>query len=181
MTNAAKLRLPLVGWDGKDMSVVRDLAEVLNADEVTLDALAALCVDDDAGVVTGSTWLVHHLLQGERGRHLSSTASATLLQALATLPWQGQLHVLQSFDRVVVDASLQDDVLQDVWTMCDADNKLVRAWALFALHQLATQFADLRDMATGRLQAAFATETGAVKVRARKALEAGFADGETQT
>ncbi|MHA7775755.1 hypothetical protein [Roseibium sp. M-1] len=164
------LREVLSGWDGRDTGVLEQLFESECSSPVFLDQLVALSALPDCQ--RSATWLLKHHFDG-KGQTLSETQTRDHLAHLAQVTdWQARLHVLQYLEHLALPQDAEIVLSAFVDDAIASKNKLVRAWAYYALALLACRYPERKHQALTVLRQAGEMETaGSVKVRLRKALE----------
>lgn len=167
------LETDLLAWDMKSVPRIKSIYRRhgknngFDAEVVRLTGLATF--------ERGATWLLkHHLI--DRGETIRPEILQDIYASLTGLNhWEAKLHFLQCLTILPIPQSETRRVERFLDTCLGDDAKFVRAWAYSGLHRLAVQFPEYRPKVMSALQAALLEETSAaVKVRVRKAIEAGF-------
>ncbi|MCP4379831.1 MAG: hypothetical protein GY798_00110 [Hyphomicrobiales bacterium] len=167
------LKTDIAGWDEKPSDDIRRIYQRYSRRPSFGSNVVALL--SDPLLQSGATWLLkHHLATG-----WSDISSADITAIYESLPaiegWQARLHVLQSIRYLPIPESHASVVERFAQNAVFDTVKFVRAWGYDAWHQLAVQHPDYRQHVAHMLADALASETAAsVKVRIRKALDAGF-------
>ncbi len=159
----------ILDWDGKRTAPLAQAFATFGNGPEFVAALLELS-EADADLQKGATWLLKHHL--ENGGTLSAEQRQALLRLLPhLLHWETRLHLLQ----LLPDLKLQGEEVAAAETFVRRNlndpNTFVRAWALYGLAVLVLHDPSLKEEAVRLNQHVFETEKGAVKVRARKALE----------
>lgn len=169
----SNLETDLSSWDLKSVAPLEAIYRKYGGHEDFVTEIVRL--SGVAPCQRAATWLLkHHVVDCMVAM---PTAELTHLYAqLAALDhWEAKLHVLQCLFVSPIPKSDVERVDEFLKTCLGAEAKFVRAWAYSALHRLAQQFPAYRATAAATLKNAQETETSAaVKVRIRKAIEAGF-------
>lgn len=162
----------LAAWDGKAVAPIEKTYAQHQSDETFLADVVRLSADEACG--RGATWLLKRHL--EAGGALTAPLTRKLFATLDALAhWEARLHVLQSLPFLTIAARDAGKVAAFVRTCLEDEATFVRAWAYTGLHHLAVQHAAYRDEAAAALEAALkAGQPPSVKVRIRRALDAGF-------
>jgi hypothetical protein len=168
----AGLSEDIAAWDGKALEPIEGIYTRYQATPRFLAKVIALFGDADCD--RGATWLVKRHL--ENGHAVSAALTRKIVAQLgALIHWEAKLHVLQVLPSLPVAVGDAEDVARWVRGCLTDDATFVRAWAYNGLHVLAVQHPAYQTEARTTLEAALREgQPPSVKVRIRKALEAGF-------
>lgn len=171
--SSTDLETDLHSWDMKSSDRIHEIYRRHSEDTGFL--AESIRLTGSAVHQRGATWLLkHHVVDG--AATIPPKDVADLCAVLPTLDhWEAKLHVLQCLSVLPVSESEAGRVHHFLELCLGEEAKFVRAWAYSALHHLAVRFPDYRAGTTAALEAALRQETSAaVKVRIRKAIDAGF-------
>ncbi|KKJ76842.1 hypothetical protein WH95_10410 [Kiloniella litopenaei] len=158
------LQNSLATWDTKSAEDIRKIyAQYVNAPNFEQDLVASLQIKD---LQQGATWLLkHHLCQKGLA---TSIYSDTLFNNLDLFDeWESWLHILQSFEHLIIDISHKKSVEQFVRNSLKSDNKLIRAWGYHGFYYLSQQFPEYQTEVKSLMQKALLSEAASVKARIR--------------
>ncbi|MBW4708018.1 hypothetical protein KX928_09485 [Roseobacter sp. YSTF-M11] len=166
--SSSDLAMALEPWDQTSATDIADIYQRYQHQEDFLPALIRCSRREECE--RGATWLIkHHCEKG--GASFSDDDRHAFYRGVGRLVhWEAKLHVLQTMPAIAVPRTLRSDVKAFVLKSLADSNKLVIAWAYFALALLADQFPEYREEALGVLAlAAPDYPSGAIAVRIRKA------------
>ena len=161
----------LLGYDGKRVAPFRAVAEaVRDAPESAIDRLVDLAASDEMELQVGATWVLKHL--AERGTPPSGPSAAKLLGLLdRQVAPDALLHILQTLPHMHIEAGCQAALRGALLTLIESKRVFVRAWAFNGLGVLAAHDPTLRSEVKRLFDRAALTESAAVKVRIRHAVD----------
>ena len=164
------LKADILAWDGKSAADIGSVYDTHATSRAFTDRLIGFM--PDRTLQTGATWLLkRHLEQG--GTLAEPQADAFYGACPALEEWGACLHVLQCTPRVAVPVSKARRVAAFLDRCLTNRRPMVRAWAYWGYHELASLHARYTADAEALLLDAAASETaGSVKARVRKALAA---------
>ena len=88
-------------YDGKSPTILSEIAARHGGKRSFLDAVIALCADNDGTVANGATWIVKHHL--DEGGALTRKRTEALVAACPSVTdWMAQLHICQSISRLAL-------------------------------------------------------------------------------
>lgn len=167
------LEADIAAWDFKSSD---DIGRIYRRYSVrpSLGAQLAVLISEHT-LERGASWLLkHHLETG--WPDITPTDIATIYDLLPDLEhWEARLHFLQCIPHLPIPGSHVKPLEQFLRDAVSDKVKFVRAWGYNGWHQLGIQYPGYRPQVIELLETARASETApSVKVRVRKALEAGF-------
>lgn len=163
----------ILDWDGKSKTQIQKVFEDHCQEADFSRDLISLLAEPNTQV--GSSWLLKHGLENDQFQ-LTGRQISNVYQKLGKLEgWGAKLHILQCFGYLPPPAS-QKQRIHDFLDEClSDDNKFVRAWTYSGFFELARYHPVYREEVSRILQNGMESESAAsVKVRIRKAIEAGF-------
>lgn len=167
-----ELRDRCEGWDGKDVALLHEVYDLCVDGRGFVASLVKAPAESDR-VQVAWTWLLKRWL--EEGGRLTVKQAETLFDGLAQLvPWEAQLHVLQSLHRIDLPDRSREPLEAFVRRALDSEVKFVRAWAFSGLHALAGAFEELRPEAERLMDAARDEGPASVRARIRQLRERGW-------
>ena len=159
----AELKAQLEQFDGVHVDALAAMAEQLEPDAATLDALCQLAQSEESRLQVGATWLLKHY--AENGAKLSNASSVQLIEALAhETHWEARLHFLQMLPRMTIAPERTDRLWSLLLLQAEDGNKFIRAWAFGGLAMIADAHETYRPNAIKRLRQA---QDEAASIRAR--------------
>ena len=163
----------LLAWDGKSKPAIAQVFVRHVKEEDFLTDILSLLVEPKLQV--GASWLLKHGLDN-RSFNLSQKQATAVYRCVQRLEqWEAKLHVLQCMPCLTISPSQVKRVKKFCDECLEDKNKFVRAWAYSGLYELAETHPRFQEEVGAKLLEGMETETaGSIKVRIRRALEAGF-------
>ena len=159
----ARLKAQLEQVDGAHVAALTTIAEQLEADAATLNALCQLALSEERKLQVGATWLLKHY--ADSGVKLEANSSAQLMKLLARdAHWEARLHILQMLPGLTIAPEQRGELWSLLLTQAKDRRKFIRAWALGGLATVANERESCRPEAITRLRGA---QDEAASVRAR--------------
>jgi hypothetical protein len=163
----------IAAWDAKAVEPIEATYARYHAQKDFVSDLIALFSDETCA--RGATWLLKHCLESGGAGVSAAQSKRVVAQLGALIHWEARLHVLQCLSALTIAPGDAEKVARFIRDGLSDDAKFVRAWSYNGLRELAMQHPAYQKEAHRTLEAAMETEKAAsVKVRIRKALEAGF-------
>ncbi|WP_377192932.1 hypothetical protein [Ruegeria meonggei] len=141
MATVDDLRNELTGYDGRDPSVLSEIAARHEDQPWFLSSLADLVPDEEAVVSEGATWIIKAMV--EKGHDFLPQDVERLVVGLDEVTaWQAQLHICQSLVHMSVPQKVEPILKQWLNSLLDAPRPFVRAWAVDAMCRLCDKHSD---------------------------------------
>ncbi|SLN76565.1 hypothetical protein RUM8411_04432 [Ruegeria meonggei] len=141
MATVDDLRNELTDYDGRDPSVLSEIAARHEDQPWFLSSLADLAPDEEAVVSEGATWIIKAMV--EKGHDFMPQDVERLVVGLDEVTaWQAQLHICQSLVHMSVPQEVEPILKQWLNPLLDAPRPFVRAWATDALCRLCDKHSD---------------------------------------
>lgn len=162
----------ILGWDGKSKDDIQQVFQEHFEETEFCKELVALLVEPRAQV--GASWLLKHGLENKTLQVASRQVTGVYQKVDKLEHWEAKLHILQCFSYLPVPKSQAERVVTFLRACLDDENKFVRAWAYNGFGEVARTHTQFSKEAQNVLKNGMEVESAAsVKVRIRKALEAG--------
>jgi hypothetical protein len=162
------LKKSLETWNKKSAEDIRAIyAQYVHTPTFEQDLMDALLEKE---IQCGATWILkNHLCK--KGS-FAPLYSKTLLDHLELFDhWESQLHILQSFEHLTINAAQKFTVENFIRLCLRSDKKLVRAWGYHGFHFFSKQFPEYKTEAETTMQKALLDEAASVKARIRNLLK----------
>ena len=162
----SSLRRDLSAFEGRNLTVLGEIAVRYQGCTDYLDGLVTLADDADGKVSSGSTWLLKAHL--EAGGDLTRKQSGRLISCFANVDdWTSTLHLCQSVRYLVPNSQEAEHIVRSLRPLLAHDRPFLRAWSLDALCHVSSLHSAFADMAKDALDAAARDPAASVRARAR--------------
>ena len=160
------LRCDLLAFDGKNVTVLSEIAARYDGNLGYLDHLLATADDAEGHISDGATWLIKAYL--DAGGELSKPQCEILISKLGKLEtWASQLHVCQLVKHLRPNGQQAETIVRWLTPILSHDRPFLRAWSLDALCHMSAQHSAYADRAMDALNAAMEDPAASVRARAR--------------
>ncbi|WP_298937462.1 hypothetical protein [uncultured Ruegeria sp.] len=141
MATIDDLRNELTDYDGRNPSILSEIAARHEGQPWFLSSLADLVPDEEVVVSEGATWIIKAMV--EKGHNFMPHDVERLVTRLDEVTaWQAQLHICQSLVHMSVPQKVEPILKQWLNPLLDAPRPFVRAWATDALCRLCDKHSD---------------------------------------
>ena len=154
-------------FDGKRTSDLERTSASMPRNDESVAELLAVAEHDDTTVQVGATWILKRWLEEGVPQIERSAADLVRLLKHATY-WEVRLHLLQMLARLHIPARSVSGLMSLLPSLLMDENKLVRAWALSVLAEIADQNEALRQDIITIILAAENDAAASVRARLRQ-------------
>ena len=163
-TTISDLRRDLLAFDGRNLTILGEIAARHEGNPGYLDGLVALADGTNGRISDGATWLVKAYL--EAGGQLTKLQCRMLISKLETADnWVAKLHLCQMVRYLSPNAQEAEAIVRWLLPLLSHDRPFLRAWSLDALCHVAALHSAYANKAEDVLNSA--TQDAAASVRAR--------------
>lgn len=165
-TTISDLRRDLLAFDGRNLTVLGEIAAHHEGDIGYLDGLVALADATDGRVFDGATWLLKAYL--EAGGELTKLQCRMLISKLETVEnWTTQLHLCQVVRYLSPNRQEAQEIVRWLLPLLSHDRPFLRAWSLDALYHVSARYSAYANRAEEALNSATRDPAASVRARAK--------------
>jgi hypothetical protein len=154
-------------FDGKRTSTLERLSVSMPRNDDSLTQLLAVAEHDDTTLQVGATWILKRWLEDGVPQIEKSAADLVRLLKHATC-WEVRLHLLQMLASMRIPARSMGSLKTLLPGLLVDENKLVRAWALSVLAEVADKSEASRADAISTIRHAENDDAASVRARVRQ-------------
>ena len=160
------LRHDLLAFDGRNLTVLGEIAARYEGNIGYLDDLVGLADGTDGRVSDGATWLIKAYL--EASGELTKLQGRMLISKLETVEsWTSQLHLCQMARYLNPNTQEAEEIVRWLLPLLSLGRPFLRAWSLDALCHVSALHSAYANKAEEALDAATRDPAASVRARAK--------------